>query len=184
MAVKKSLGIALLLMLTVVLIPATFSYADDCSCDCGCEPCCVLTQGFWKNHPDDWPVDSLYIGDVLYTKAQLIAFLKKPVKGNGMISLGHQLIAAKLNYEKCGRTICWLEGAFDNVDAWIKSKGGLISGYIPPSAASYWVTFFTMFNEGKFGGFPSCDAEDDGGDMAAPMSTPTAPSVFSFSILK
>jgi hypothetical protein len=153
----------------------------DC-CECGC--CCVLTQGYWKNHPEDWPVDGLTIGFVYYSKAQLISILKKPVKGNGLISLAHQFIAAKLNYAECGRTVCWLETALQNVDYLIEDKGGL-NGYARPSATSYWVTFFSDFNEGRVGGWPSCDDEDgDSGDMAEPAAAPTAKSIFKFNIFR
>ncbi|TGE27370.1 hypothetical protein [Hymenobacter metallicola] len=62
---------------------------------------CNYTQGYWKNHPESWPVSSLTIGTAnplkSYTKAQLLDVLKTPVKGNGLIALAHQLIAAKLN---------------------------------------------------------------------------------------
>src|SRR6187551_989910 len=58
---------------------------------------CTYTQGYWKNHPDAWPVASLKLGTVTYTKVELIAIFKTPVKGNGLIQLAHQLIAAKLN---------------------------------------------------------------------------------------
>src|SRR5438045_1353979 len=58
---------------------------------------CTLTQGYWKNHPDAWPVSSLKLGSVTYTKVELIVILKTPVRGNGLVALAHQLIAAKLN---------------------------------------------------------------------------------------
>jgi hypothetical protein len=58
---------------------------------------CTYTQGYWKNHPEAWPVNSMMLGTVNYSKEQLINILKEPVRGNGLISLAHQLIAAKLN---------------------------------------------------------------------------------------
>src|SRR3989344_377587 len=58
---------------------------------------CTLTQGYWKNHPDSWPVSSLILGTTVYTKAQLLTIFGQPVAGNGLVSLAHQLIAAKLN---------------------------------------------------------------------------------------
>jgi len=58
---------------------------------------CVFTQGYWKNHPSAWPVSTLQLGGVLYTKAQLLLIFTTPADGNGLISLAHQLIAAKLN---------------------------------------------------------------------------------------
>jgi len=58
---------------------------------------CTFTQGFWKNHEEAWPVDTLTLGNVSYTQDELLAIFDLPVEGNCLISLAHQLIAAKLN---------------------------------------------------------------------------------------
>lgn len=58
---------------------------------------CTYTQGFWKNHPEAWPAASLVLGSVGYTQDQLLQVLGESVVGNGLVSLAHQLIAAKLN---------------------------------------------------------------------------------------
>ncbi|KAA9333316.1 hypothetical protein F0P96_10110 [Hymenobacter busanensis] len=58
---------------------------------------CTYTQGYWKNHPNAWPVQSLTLGGISYSKAQLITIFQTPVRGNGLLALAHQLIAAKLN---------------------------------------------------------------------------------------
>lgn len=58
---------------------------------------CTLTQGYWKNHPEAWPKTSLQLGSRTYTKTELLQIFGTPVRGNGLISLSHQLIAAKLN---------------------------------------------------------------------------------------
>ena len=58
---------------------------------------CTYTQGYWKNHTNVWPASSLILGSGSYTSNQLLAILNTPVKGNGLISLAHQLIAAKFN---------------------------------------------------------------------------------------
>jgi cysteine-rich repeat protein len=63
---------------------------------------CVFTQGYWKNHPEAWPVDRLTLGNIDYTKDELLAIFNTPVKGNGLIQLAHQLIAAKLNVANGG----------------------------------------------------------------------------------
>lgn len=62
----------------------------------GCSGC-VRTQGYWKNHASEWPVTTVTLGMLDYTQAQLLSILGQPVKGNGLVSLAHQLIAAKLN---------------------------------------------------------------------------------------
>ena len=130
---------------------------------------CTLTQGFWKNHTglgpqaDAWPAlpgGTMTLGTVAYTKAQLINILKTPVKGNGLIALAHQLIAANLNI---------LSGASaTDISATITSAntliGGLIvppvgSGSLAPSAVSSLVQALEQYNEGITG--PGhCDAEE------------------------
>jgi len=67
-----------------------------------CDAVCAHSQGFWKNHyPASWPSSvisgGLSLGSVNYTAAQLESIFTTPVGGNGLISLAHQLIAAKLN---------------------------------------------------------------------------------------
>jgi hypothetical protein len=56
-----------------------------------------LTQGFWENHPNAWPVSSLTLGRQTYTQAELLAILRTPVRGDASLILTYQLIAAKLN---------------------------------------------------------------------------------------
>jgi YVTN family beta-propeller protein len=58
---------------------------------------CPLGQGFWKNHPDTWPVSSLTLGSQTYTQAELLALLNTPPSGDASLILADQLIAAKLN---------------------------------------------------------------------------------------
>lgn len=58
---------------------------------------CHRSHGHWKNHPSAWPVSSLTLGTVLYTASELVDILKEPSRGNGLVILAHQLIAAKLN---------------------------------------------------------------------------------------
>jgi len=58
---------------------------------------CPLGQGFWKNHPDTWPVTSLTLGSQTYTQAELLTLFDTPPRGDASLILAHQLIAAKLN---------------------------------------------------------------------------------------
>ena len=60
-------------------------------------PACPLGQGFWKNHPEDWPVTTLIIGGTAYTEAQLATVLNTKTKGDAVLILTRQLIAAELN---------------------------------------------------------------------------------------
>jgi hypothetical protein len=62
-----------------------------------CGDCGTGTPGYWKNHPDAWPVDGITIGGVYWCKDDAIAIMDQPVKGNKVITLFKALVAAKLN---------------------------------------------------------------------------------------
>jgi hypothetical protein len=67
-------------------------------CDTGPDAgACPLTQGFWKTHPEEWPVTSLTLGSQTYTQAELLSIFNTPTTGDASLVLTHQLIAAKLN---------------------------------------------------------------------------------------
>ncbi len=128
-----------------------------------CDPkVCVLTQGYWKNH-DGWPVQSLTLGQnpgVVYSKAQLVSILTTPVKGNGLISLAYQLIAAKLNVAKGACVPAAVADAIAAADALI---GNLVvppvgPGKIDPALTSALTGILDDYNNGKSAGGPShCD---------------------------
>jgi PKD repeat protein len=63
---------------------------------------CVLSQGYWKTHPAEWPVATLVLGSPsnpahTYGKSALLAILDTNVKNDASLTLAFQLIAAKLN---------------------------------------------------------------------------------------
>jgi hypothetical protein len=119
---------------------------------------CVLTQGFWKNHPSALrqrtPNDGINLGNHRYSEDQLLAILRTAPKGNGLIQLARQLIAAKLN-----------GGEFDpNIDDVVEKADDLIgnrkippigSGFLHPSRTSRLIDKLTAFNEGR-AGTPTC----------------------------
>jgi len=118
----------------------------------GGEQGCTYTQGYWKNHPEAWPVTSLTLGTVTYTQNQLLRILNQPVRGNGLISLAKQLIAAKLNIA-AGATSTDVDQAVTDADALI---GGLIvppigSDSLSPSSTSSLNDTLTSYNEGDIG---------------------------------
>lgn len=55
------------------------------------------TPGYWKNHSSAWPVSSIALGGVTYSKAQAIAIMKLSTSGDKTLNLAEQLVAAKLN---------------------------------------------------------------------------------------
>lgn len=140
------------------------------------EPCCTsgctLTQGYWKNHEEHWPTDGLTIGYEAYTRAQLLALLRTPTRGDASLILGHQLIAALLN-EAAGAGSPDFTAASEDGQAWMRTHadtdGRLPYGVAASTAAGTEGTGISdrlaHFNEGA-GDLPHCD---DG-----PAATPAA----------
>jgi len=79
---------------------------------------CSYTQGYWKNHPQDWPVTSIVIGGRTYTRNQAINLLKTAPKKDKSLIVFHQLVAAKLNSLNGADTGCIADTIAD-ADAWM-----------------------------------------------------------------
>ena len=117
------------------------------------------TQGFWKNHPEAWPAGCvpMLLGTVAYTQAQLLSIYNQPAVGNGLISLAHQLITAKLNI--CNGS----DGT--NINATIAAAdaliGGLVvppvgGGFLAPASTSALTQTLDDYNNGIIPGVVSC----------------------------
>lgn len=110
---------------------------------------CQFTIGYWKNHEEAWPVDNLMLGNVNYTKAELLSILNEPAGGNGLIILAHQLIGALLN-GALGADLSPIQAEIDAAHALI---GNLVvppvgAGYIHPSQTSALAQVLDDFNNG------------------------------------
>jgi hypothetical protein len=130
---------------------------------------CSYTQGYWKTHgpvptgnnSNEWDVNNLTLGTVNYSAMQLLAILNQPVQGNGLLSLAHQLIAAKLNIAN-GSDGASIQQAISDADVLIGEK------VIPPvngsttsvktNTVSTLVSVLDQYNNGVLPGGPShCD---------------------------
>ena len=115
---------------------------------------CTFTLGYWKNHPAAWSsVATLMVGTVTYTNAQLMSILNTPAGGNGLISLAHQLITAKLNILVNGADATAISGTIGAADALI---GGLVippvgGGFLAPGSTSALTETLDDWNNGIFG---------------------------------
>lgn len=133
-------------------------YVDDVSVISEGPPTtCVRGQGYWKNHPDQWPVNQLLLGNNAYDQQQLLSILNQPVHGNGLVLLAHQLIAAKLNIASGADGSC-IEQTLADADALI---GNLIvppvgTGYLRPQDVSALADTLDSYNEGGLCA-PACD---------------------------
>lgn len=133
-----------------------FCRTAECVVDAGC----TFTQGYWKTHgpiptgnnSNEWPVTDLTLGNVSYTDLQLLSIFNTPAQGNGLLSLAHQLIAAKLNIAN-GADGTSVAAAIAAADALI---GNLVippagAGSLPSSATSSLTGTLDNFNNGLIG---------------------------------
>ena len=113
---------------------------------------CTYTIGYWKNHTGAWPVASLQLGSVSYNAAELLSILNQPVAGNGLVSLAHQLIGAKLNIAN-GANPTSIAATIAAADALI---GALVvppvgAGSLAPASTSALTQTLDDFNNGLLG---------------------------------
>lgn len=64
------------------------------------------TIGYWKTHPEAWPIDQITIGGVVYDKADAIEIMEAPGRGDKSFDLFSQLVAAKLNVLSGNESSC------------------------------------------------------------------------------
>lgn len=136
---------------------------------------CPLSQGFWKNHPEGWPVTSLTLGIQTYDQAKLLALLRTPVKGDGSLILGHQLIAAKLNVAN-GSDPAPINASLDASDALLGTFTGRLPYGIKPSsptgqAAVTLAAALDEYNNGLL--TPDCEDFEADGPTGPPAPTTT-----------
>jgi hypothetical protein len=95
---------------------------------------CPLTQGYWKNHPNAWPVNSLMLGSQTYTQAELLQILNTPSGGDASIILAKQLIAAKLN-TAAGADATPISSTITHADSLLSGFSGKLPYHVAPSSS-------------------------------------------------
>ena len=108
----------------------------------------------------------MQLGNVTYNQQQLLDILHEPVRGNGLLILARQLIAAKLNIAAGANPTC-IEEAIAEADALI---GDLVippigDGHLLPRDAAHLAGILGDFNEGDMCA-PACEANP------SPTTTP------------
>jgi hypothetical protein len=91
------------------------------------------TPGYWKNHPNAWPVQSITVGNVVYTKAQAIAWLGKVGKDK-TTTMFSSLVPAMLNGLIGNDTSC-VKSTIDAANLWMAQYGPVGSGVAASSSA-------------------------------------------------
>jgi hypothetical protein len=120
-------------------------------------------------------VTELQLGNVTYTQDQLLSILHEPIRGNGLLILAHQEIAAKLNIANGADGSC-IEQTLADADALI---GDLVippigNGYLRPPDVSPTAAILGSYNEGDLCA-PSCDESFSRSDGEPPSAGASAP---------
>jgi len=130
---------------------------------------CTLTRGYWRNHEEAWPVDSLTMGGEVYTKAECLELLSLPTEGDVSISLSAQLIATLLNLYGTAPMPAALADVLAQAQDWLVANkdadGRLPFGVHQDHTGAYdegvaILEALTTFNEGD-GGVAHCDDQPD-----------------------
>ena len=111
------------------------------------------TQGYWKNHPEDWPVETITIGGITYTKTEAIDIMNNPGPGDKTYDMYSQLVAAKLNVIIGCESSC-IDQTIIDADNWMATYGPVGSGVGASDPAwqnpgSSLHTTLTNYNEGE-----------------------------------
>lgn len=130
----------------------TFTLPTDLCVDEG-EDNCTLTQGYWKNHPEAWPVSSLELGDRTYSQADLITLMETATRGDRSLQLADQLIAAKLSVLR-GADDSDVDDVIADADVWLVDHDdgdGLPFGTRGWDGADTLADTLDAFNNGEIG---------------------------------
>jgi hypothetical protein len=119
---------------------------------------CTLTQGYWKNHTEDWDSGQNYVdaGDMFYNSGKTYIEIMNipPAGGNAYLQLAHQFIAASLNVGgTSGSGIAAVDAALAGADAYFAAAA---AGIPTPTGATKtqlqaWASTLASFNEGTTG---------------------------------
>ena len=90
------------------------------------------TPGYWKNHPEAWPVETVTVGGVTYTKAQALALLDQVGKDKSL-TMFSSLVPAMLNVAIGNDSSC-VSSTITLAQEWMTKYGPVGSGV---HAASY-----------------------------------------------
>lgn len=79
---------------------------------------CTHSVGYWKTHPETWPLEEIMLGEQIYSKEAAIGILNTPSKGDATYILAVQLIAAKLSIA-AGADDSEIADTIEQADAWL-----------------------------------------------------------------
>lgn len=94
------------------------------------------TPGYWKNHPDAWPVDTITVGGITYTKEQAIGWLSKVGKDK-TTTMFSSLVPAMLNI-MIGNDGSCVNATIAAANSWMATYGPLGGNGGVPASSYAW----------------------------------------------
>jgi len=95
------------------------------------------TPGYWKNHPEAWPVEEITIGGVTYSKEDAISIMWMKKDKDKTTTMFSALVAAKLNVLMGNESSC-IADTIDDADEWMATYGPVGSGVKAGGKNSPW----------------------------------------------
>jgi hypothetical protein len=86
----------------------------------------VRTIGYWKTHPENWPVNTLIIANKTYSQNQLLTILNNPSNSDKRNILMKQLIATMLNVAN-GTDVSCINNTVQSANQWLINNPKTIS---------------------------------------------------------
>ena len=120
---------------------------------------CTLTQGYWKNHEEDWDQASdgkpFLVTTTFYNSAtSYLNIMKTPPKGgNAYLQLAHQFIAARLNVNGGASGVAAVDAALAGAATYFAGAPAGIPNPGEPTRSQLqgWATTLDNYNNGRTG---------------------------------
>jgi Concanavalin A-like lectin/glucanases superfamily len=116
---------------------------SDMNTPVGTQGPCVLSPGYWLNHPAGWCMGSIQIGCATYTQIQAIAIMRHNSSQDKTYSLAQQLIAAKLNIACKNTNAGCIAAAITAADNWLCTHP--VGSGVKANSSS-WQAIITTYN--------------------------------------
>jgi len=95
------------------------------------------TPGYWKNHPDEWPLVEIWVGSGTYTVDEAIAIMQAPVKGDKCYTMFDALVAARLNMYSGNDHTC-IDETWKDAKNWMYANECLQDGTRVKASSKAW----------------------------------------------
>ena len=95
------------------------------------------TPGYWKNHPEAWPVQTLEIGGLIYTREAALALLWQNTSKDKTFVMFRSLVSALLNQALGNESSC-ITQTLDEAQDWLAEHGPVGAGVKGGGGKSPW----------------------------------------------